>query len=86
MSELLEFDEESWNNLTEMVKSPDDSTRKLAFGMLKGIDYTNTDQMNSFEEFMYVSMGLDTLITTKGQIIHTYFSLLSKSNGNGTSI
>jgi hypothetical protein len=82
MSELLEFDEESWNNLIEMIKSPDEPTRRLVFGMLQSIDYNNTNQITSFEEFMHITMGLSISTSEKGEIIQNYFNCLEKSNGH----
>lgn len=81
MSELLVFDKDMWNTLMSMLLSPDVDSRKLALGMLKGVDYTNEDQMTQFEELIHEFLGRSTdNAPGKGKLVHLYFSLLGKSN------
>ena len=64
-----------------MLISPDVESRRLALGMLENIDYTNKDQMSSFEHLMNEFLGRSTENSPgKGRIVHMYFSLLSKAN------
>jgi len=75
------FDEDMWNTLISMLISPDEESRRLALGMLENIDYTNKDQMSSFEHLMNEFLGRSTEPSLgKGKIVHMYFSFLSKAN------
>lgn len=81
MEDRIVFDEDMWSTLMSMLLSPDTESRKLALGMLKGVDYTNEDQMSSFEELIHEFLGRSTDNSPgKGKLVHLYFSLLGKSN------
>jgi hypothetical protein len=83
MDELLVFDEESWNNMFNMLVSPDESSRKLAIGLLSNINYTNKEQMSLFEDQMHLVLAHKNVSSEeKGKIIHTYFTALGKQHGN----
>ena len=83
MNELLVFDEESWDNIYNMLVSSDESSRKLAIGLLSNINYTNKKQMSLFEDQMHlVAAHKNVSSEGKGEIIHTYFTALGKQNGN----
>jgi hypothetical protein len=83
MNELLVFDEESWDNMFNMLVSPDENSRKLAIGLLRNIDYTNKKQMSLFEDQMHLVVAHKNVSSEgKGEIIHTYFTALGKQNGN----
>jgi len=81
MEERIVFDEDMWNTLMSMLISPDVDSRNLAMGMLKGVDYTNEDQMSSFENFMHDFLELTKdNVPGRGKLVHLYFSLLNKAN------
>ena len=82
MEELLKFDTDMWDNILGMLSSHDGSTRNLAFGFLENIDYTNKDQMETFEDNMHLVMATTIPTEDKGKLVHHYFTALSKQNGN----
>jgi hypothetical protein len=83
MSELLVFDKDMWETISNMLQSQDKESRELAFGMIENIDYNNQEQMEVFEEKMNSSMTSPHLgPEQKGKLVHHYFLALSKQNGN----
>ena len=82
MSELLVFDKDMWETISNMLQSQDKESRQLAFGMLQTIDYNSKDQMDVFEENMHTSIASSIPSEDKGKLIHHYFLALSKQNGN----
>lgn len=82
MSELLVFDKDMWETISNMLQSQDKESRELAFGMLQTIDYNSKDQMDVFEENMHTAIASSIPSEDKGKLIHHYFLALSKQNGN----
>lgn len=83
MDELLVFDNDMWATITGMLQSKDKENRELAYGMLEGIDYNNSEQMELFEEKMLSSILIPNLEDEqKGKLFHCYFTLIEKQNGN----
>jgi len=82
MSELLVFDKDMWETISNMLQSQDKESRQLAFGMLQTIDYNSKDQIDVFEENMHTTIASSIPSEDKGKLIHHYFLALSKQNGN----
>ena len=79
MEQLLKLDNEMWDNILDMLSSPDDSTRTLGLGFLENIDYTNKEQMEVLEETMHLSLTFKQMENLeKGKLVHIYFTLLGK--------
>ena len=77
MEEKLVFDKDMWDSLFEMIVSPDEDTRKLAFGMLENFDYTKKEDLDIFENFMQVCVGnINVKSKEKGELVNLYFTLL----------
>jgi len=81
MEQLLKLDNEMWDNILDMLSSPDGSTRTLGLGFLENIDYTNKEQMEVLEETMHLSLTFKQMENLeKGKLVHIYFTLLGKQN------